>query len=307
VVEMHGRLRLDKLANYIESFLEEAAKGQQQNSDPASDTASSISGASVTSRGQCSPAGGNLYFRAPPGTPDVPTPQEIQEEVESGVPLTEMLASRNSNNKLFSLPSSTGSFQPLTRHLSLPPIAIAPPSSSSNPTTQKMRSANSMPRITLAKPIEPEEPIPEPSISMRERRPLVKRQGNSNLGDGDTDDDDDDYDDELSFDYVTCDAIAGSGVVNRVIPLIPFQELMLIETLGMGRVSTIYRAAWQRKSANSFAVPVGIQMLALKVAMVNPETIDTSHVDELRREADIAARLQHPNICDLIGVAADSE
>jgi hypothetical protein len=283
--------------------LEEAAKEQQQNSDPVSDTGSSISLVSVNSIGKTSPAGGNLYFRPTPGTPDVPTPQEIQEEVEAGVPLTEMLASRNSNSKLFSLPSSTGSFQPLSRHLSLPPIAIAPLSLSSNSATQKMRLAKSAPRFTLAIRTEREEPCPEPSISMRERRPLVKRQGNSNLrSDGDSDDDD-----ELSFDYVTCDAIAGSGVANRVIPLIPFQELMLIETLGMGRVSTIYRAAWQRKSANSFTAPVGIQMLALKVAMVNPETHDTSHVDELRREADIAGRLQHPNICDLIGVAADSE
>ena len=299
---MHGRLRLDKLANYIESFLEEAAKEkeQQQNSDPASDTGSSISGVSVNSLGKNYHAGGNLYFRPPPGTPDVPTPQEIQEEVEAGVPLIEMLASRNSNTKLCSLPSSTGSFQPLSRHLSLPPIAIAPFSLSSNPDIQKM--ANSVPQLNLAIRTEREEPSPEPSISMRERRPLVKRQGNSNLGDGDTDEDD-----ELSFDYVTCDAIAGSGVANRVIPLIPFQELMLIETLGMGRVSTIYRAAWQRKSTNSFTAPVGIQMLALKVAMVNSETFDTSHVDELRREADIASRLQHPNICDLIGVAADSE
>jgi hydroxyethylthiazole kinase-like sugar kinase family protein len=41
--------------------------------------------------------------------------------------------------------------------------------------------------------------------------------------------------------------------------------------------------------------------------MVNAATLDTSHVDELRREADIAARLQHPHICDLVGVAADSE
>jgi hypothetical protein len=301
VVEMHGRLRLDKLANYIESFLEEAAKDQQQNTDPASDTGSSISGVSVTSLGKYSPVGGSVYFRPPPGTPDVPTPQEIQEEVEAGMPLTEMLASRNSTNKLSSLPSSTGSFLPLRRHLSLPPIAIAPPSLSSNTATQKMRSANSVARITLAKRTDEEEPSPEPSISMV-RRPLIKRQGNSNLGDGDTDDDD-----ERSFDYVTCDVIAGTGVANREIPLIPFQELMLIETLGMGRVSTIYRAAWQRKTANSFTAPVGIQMLALKVAMVNLETFNTSHVDELRREADIASRLQHPNICDLIGVAADSE
>ena len=74
---------------------------------------------------------------------------------------------------------------------------------------------------------------------------------------------------------------------------------MLIEALGTGRVSTIYRAAWRR--ANE-----GVQMLALKVAMLNI-TGDTANVDELRREADIAARLSHPNIVDLVGVAADQE
>jgi serine/threonine-protein kinase len=107
---------------------------------------------------------------------------------------------------------------------------------------------------------------------------------------------------EQPLDYVTIpylDANAYMGE-SRVVPLIPFDELMLIETLGTGRVSTIYRAAWQRGGA-------GVSMVALKVAMVNNITRDTSHVDELRREADIAARLSHPNICDLVGVAADQE
>ena len=90
--------------------------------------------------------------------------------------------------------------------------------------------------------------------------------------------------------------------------MIPFDELMLIETLGSGRVSTIYRAAWRKLSPSSQHVdPSTSHMLALKVAMVPTGGLDTSHVDELRREADIAARLKHPNICDLKGVAADSE
>ena len=36
----------------------------------------------------------------------------------------------------------------------------------------------------------------------------------------------------------------------------------------------------------------------------NPRASD--HIS-LRREADIAARLDHPNICSLMGVAADAE
>jgi hypothetical protein len=91
-----------------------------------------------------------------------------------------------------------------------------------------------------------------------------------------------------------------------VIPLIPFEELKLIEMLGMGRVSTIYRAAWQRNQANAFA-PACVEMVALKVATVNPETGDTSHVNELRREADVASMLQHPSVCELVGVTADEE
>ena len=130
---------------------------------------------------------------------------------------------------------------------------------------------------------------------MRQRRPLVKREGNS-----DFDRIDHEENSDLSIDYLA------SGEVQKSVPLIPFDELMLIETLGTGRVSTIYRAIWKGAS-NEFVAPANTCMLALKVAMVNPATADTSHIDELRREADIAARLQHPRICDLAGVAADEE
>lgn len=92
----------------------------------------------------------------------------------------------------------------------------------------------------------------------------------------------------------------------RFIPVIPFEELMLVETLGMGRVSSIYRAAWKRPNDDNVQPP-DVSTVALKVAMVDSETHDTAHVDELRREADIAAVLDHPNVCKLIGVAVDAE
>jgi hypothetical protein len=40
---------------------------------------------------------------------------------------------------------------------------------------------------------------------------------------------------EPTLDYVTADSeiVVGAGVENRAIPLIPFDELMLIETLGV--------------------------------------------------------------------------
>jgi hypothetical protein len=303
VVEMHGRLRLDKLANYIESFSEEAREKAQKNAETASKASDNSLVGSTTSNGPSR----NVYYQPPPDTTGRLTPEAIREEMESAVPLTQVLSSRNSNGMLF----TAGSFVTLRRHFSspLPPISISTPVSQvpRSISSQKKKSSVSLPQISLEQRTSPEaspEHIvtgPEPG-SMRYRRPLVNRQGNSDLdriGLGN--------DDEHSVDYVTMDLDPRSGVENRVIPLIPFDELMLIETLGMGRVSTIYRAAWQRTSSNHLTAPVGIHMLALKVAMVNTETSDTSHVDELRREADIAARLRHPNICDLIGVAADSE
>jgi Protein kinase domain len=112
-----------------------------------------------------------------------------------------------------------------------------------------------------------------------------------------------------SLDYVTVPAIDQNGDViqtKRSVPLIPFDELMLIETIGTGRVSTIYRAAWQRQGQHIFSQDL-VKMVALKVAMKNVENGDTSHIDELRQEADIAARLKHTCICDLVGIAADAE
>ena len=146
-----------------------------------------------------------------------------------------------------------------------------------------------------------------PPTSLRARRPLVNRRGLSDL-----DRDSADSADSINaMDYLTVPSAAipsGAPPEARVVPLIPFDELMLIESIGTGRVSTIYRAAWRRNQSTNNVVTAGaVQMVALKVAMVNPSTSDTSHIDELRREADIAARLQHPNICDLVGVAADPE
>ena len=89
---------------------------------------------------------------------------------------------------------------------------------------------------------------------------------------------------------------------DRTVPLIPLNELMLIETLGTGRVSTIYRAAWQMPQRSESPA-----IVALKVATTDPNTGDASCIEELHREADIAAQLEHKNICRLMGVASDPE
>jgi hypothetical protein len=41
--------------------------------------------------------------------------------------------------------------------------------------------------------------------------------------------------------------------------------------------------------------------------MVDTTTRDTSHVDELRQGSRYCLETKHPNICDLVGVAADPE
>lgn len=304
---MHGRLRLDKLATYIEQFLKQSSRTEEDKKVAVLDSgATSVRSDDSRNRTEFS---GTVYYRPNPGTKEVPSPKAIQQEIDAAVPLTQVLASGNGTGKLLSVGSS---FQPLCRHQSLPP---------------RLPSAFSAPSIEGGKPsysdmIHPETEVPEkceigepkektsPGTStMRQRRPLVNRQGNSDLDN--IDGYDSETDDDKSVDYVAVDIPGSCGEDRKNIPLIPFDQLMLIETLGTGRVSTIYRAVWKRSSMGhppaAPDTPTGAQMLALKVAMVNTVTLDTSHVDEMRQEADIAARLQHPHICDLVGVAVDSE
>jgi serine/threonine protein kinase len=194
------------------------------------------------------------------------------------------------------------------QHSSPPVLQPAHPRSFSSITTSRKSSSQGSEGVLIPSP-EDEENIPEEpqteTLSMRQRRPLVNREA--------TNFQDDVIGQHRDFLLVAPPTLehspgAFADVEDRQIPLIPFEELMLIETLGMGRVSTIYRAAWKRGAARGEVdTPVSVGMVALKVATVNPDTGDTFHVDELRREADIAALLKHNNICDLVGVAADAE
>jgi len=110
--------------------------------------------------------------------------------------------------------------------------------------------------------------------------------------------------DTLQDDAVVSGLSVALGERCPVVPLIPFDELMLLETLGSGRASTIYRAAWQRRLGIAESAAV---MVALKVATADPDTGGMEHVEELRQEADIASMLEHNNICSLVGVASDPE
>jgi hypothetical protein len=289
VVEMTGRLRLDKFADLIEAFVR--SHNEQNDGFRSPDSKSSGSSRGSTSSLKPEP-GGPLYFRAY-DLPEIHTPKDIEEEIESAISLSAVLASSGD----------------LLMH--------------NAPDFPQLRKRNSMPQVFAGK-------LPQAELAMRrdsgrgrrkpsldggvtiisspesygselmsrptggDKRQLINRPRNANLDGEEASSLAVPSETMAPLDYVT---ISGTSPQSGV-PLIPFEELMLIEALGSGRVSTIYRAAWRRDA--------GVHMLALKVAMVNIAG-DTASVDELRREADIAARLNHPNIVDLVGVAADQE
>jgi serine/threonine protein kinase len=294
VVEMNGRLRLDKMVDLIETFLRENIVSVEEQSEPFVSTGSGSADGLPAKE-----PSGPLYYKSAE-VPQELTPRDFHKEMETAVPLLEVLASSASGHllapdfpklrRLHSMPN------PLSTVLNrgIPNLSLTMRSPALDGVSISSSPVNTLHNVRL------------PSVeldrqgSMRERRPLVNRRGSSDL---------DRFGEETTaavpLDYVTVsntDTHLGEG---RDIPLIPFEELMLIETIGTGRVSTIYRAAWQ--NSGDTLMPSSVNMVALKVAMVDPSTGDTSHIDEVRREADIAARLHHPNICDLVGVAADLE
>ena len=317
IVEANGRLRLDKLAQLIEAFLKKARDKAEHDRLHKEDCSCQENSQGSQSMGPSGP----LYFNLKHHSSNNLVRRDIEEEIQTAVPLTEVLASPNSQIEA----SLDPHFVALKRHFSVPNELACrsqrgPPATVNHLYTPNLSSSQPSQSIKLSrepannhgihlKP-RPDEEASNAAIdpaasnvdvegdnspSMRQKRPLVNRRGAADLDriemEGES----------VDIDYVTVPSrdAGGAPAESRVVPLIPFDELKLIETVGMGRVSTIYRTAWQN--------PIRVQMVALKVAMVNPETRDMSHVDELRREADIAARLKHPNVVDLVGVAADAE
>ena len=286
---MKGRLRLDKLAQSIELFV---ANSQQRSpqSDEAIQSNLMQKSSSMSSLSLQRQAPGPLYFHAPVQHEQA-SPTQLQHEIDRAVPLTEVLIASSSSAALTNLvPMRRNSFERSnTMPTSLMQPVLRTPESSVSSGHHENR---------------PNEP--ESQSSERRRRKLVSREATNFLQDPSVEGG------NQSTTHLATHAPSSSDfeqvAEDRVVPLIPFDELMLIETLGMGRVSTIYRAAWQkRKSESEASLLTDVTMVALKVATINQVSGDTLHVDELRREADIAAMLKHPNICDLVGVAADSE
>jgi predicted amino acid-binding ACT domain protein len=309
VVEMNGRLRLDRLAQYVGEFLEQQKekKGLQtseqiKEGDAFPDASEPVAKPDLP---------GSLYFRH---NSILPVRRCLSSmDIVRGIPLRQALKEQTgSSRNLLSSLDSNESFVPLTRSQTM-----LPTSSTSNnkfvPTTsrlltkseisakvQEMTADPGLDDIRGSVSSETSNPPDDNSNEKVQIRPLIKRRGIS------------DFDAVGPFrltEALKNDAShnpATKGLEKRNIPMIPFDELMLIETLGVGRVSTIYRAAW-RPNPQSADGSEDVQMLALKVAMVNPETHDTSHINELHREFEIAACLQHPNISHLVGIAEDHE
>lgn len=294
---MKGRLRLDRLAQSIELFLADAQKNSNHEDEGSQTMQKSNSSKSLSLQRQTS---GPLYFHAPIQQPQA-SPNQLQQEIDSAVPLSEVLIASSSSTTLTNLvPMRRNKME---RSTTMPtslmqPYLGTPDTSTSGGSQNYSENIRSTDRRTY-------EPVAD--SSERDRRTLVSREAKTFL-----DSPEGSYGYPLPADVLSelahSSDLSEPAADDRIVPLIPFEELMLIETLGMGRVSTIYRAAWQKRRAeNEAAVLTDVQMVALKVATVNQQTGDTLHVDELRREADIAAMLQHPNVCDLVGVAADAE
>lgn len=290
VVNMAGRLRLDMLSNSIEAFLAQHAIPEQQ----VEQQADSDNKATTTNRNSHVRAASGSIYHTMAESP--PSEERLHSELQSGVPLTEMLASNSR------VDFSGVSIPTLSKRHSLPLEIHGNTSTRLPEVSLSFRNMD----IKESADVSSFDALSEQDGPNNRRRKLVDRPASHDL----------DKSEEVSMgsnktiDYVTVPTFdQGGGVLvekRRSVPLIPFDELMLIETIGTGRVSTIYRAAWQRQSQAMF-LQDQVKMVALKVAMANGETGDTSYIDELRQEADIAARLQHACICDLIGVAADSD
>jgi hypothetical protein len=305
-VEMKGRLRIDKLQQSIEAYLKQSALDEKDESDSLGPFNSpSEYGKPITSPMTNDLTYGTLYFNPPMERP-VSSSHNLQAEMRYAVPLSEIVLS--------SLPSSPNRVELRSHQERRHPDTNYPPHSIETPTfsVNQIDEHNQFPGESGKEATGPDTRSEEPESSVPptqqssdapgRRHPLVNREATYLSFGSDVQDD---VDSDEFFLASQQQMLKRTG--QKVVPMIPLKDLMLIETLGKGRVSTIYRAAWQKRPNASLQSHGGIEMVALKVATVDPKSGDAFALDELRHEADIAAMLQHKNICDLVGVASDSE
>lgn len=289
---MNGRLRLDKLKQYIEQYLRE--------SESMHDDIPSLSPLGCGDKGCIVPVTpphsahsvhypngsgatcGQIYHPHPRA--NISKRESISEEVQLAVPLSEVVACANSNIGNVSVP---GKYLPtqlrrpaLQRYHSAPvgsTTASCQSSGESSGNIATERSANG-----------------KKSIEYRDSIP-------SNLVEKD--------------DIQECNSgVSGiqRGLLDTLlqeerqkVPNIPLDDLMLTENLGSGRISTVYRAIWQKRVNNQN--DIFLQEVALKVTLTDDPSSAVDNMAEFRREADIASSLDHFNICKIVGVVNDPE
>jgi hypothetical protein len=282
VVEMKGRLRLDKLQQYVEMYLHEndslideshgCSTFEDSNLTGNADVDSFCGAKKELSRSisfSCANYG-QLYFQKPKDSHDVQRRESIKNEAEKAVPLSEFIASTGNLGMLHESrirSSSTGGR--LFRQSFLGSNYALCPEGTQTSGDQAF----------------------EASPKARRRRQGADGGPQSN---------------EINVESETAAVGLLGSLLNedyqRNIPNIPLARIKLLETLGTGRISTIYRAIWEHDVEEG---KDRFKIVALKVAVLSTPGGE-DHLKESKREADIATSLKHQNVCELLGVAYDS-
>lgn len=330
VVEMRGRLRLDKLQQYIESFLEEsrAVSTASDNLEAASrsvDSSDEVASAPKPKAADSGPAlsrvshksavaYGPLYFHPPKLETRRTSQLKLEQEMQSAVPFSQVL--RSESNAFFGDAPHQAAARCFRRQNSAPPLNSGV-TTRSFPAERDYANVGDANRETSfsSKGQSSGEDGSEGASSSRtlllersscdasdeqQRQALVNRDATEFANTP-----------EQGASFLLKDSqsiLAVAETPQRVVPIIPFSELKIIGILGRGRISTIYKAAWQVGQVSG-RVPTSdpVAMVALKVGTINPDTREIIGVEELQREVDIASILDHQNICSLVGVASDPD
>jgi len=280
VVEMKGRLRLDKLKQYIEQYLKgsKAMKDDTMNAAPCSSCVRSTNTASIVDP----PVHNQLYHQHQ--IRNISKRESMHQEMQSAVPLSEAVATANAT----------------VGNLSINNNSIFPTgfSDQRQPGLERVHSA---PVESTSKPCQ--SPGESSQCSVHARRPLINRDATAfSLDEKDCMDNNSDCLESTSQ-LGLLDSLLQEE--EKKLPYIPPDDIMLTEKLFSGRISNVYRAIWKKPGSDQSGI--SLEEVALKVSLLDdPSSID-DNIAEFCREADIAASLNHFNICKIIGVAKDSE
>jgi len=92
---------------------------------------------------------------------------------------------------------------------------------------------------------------------------------------------------------------------SQKVPNISPDNLKIIEELASGRISTVYRAIWQKRVNNQSDSL--LHEVALKVFITDDSSNAADNISEFSREGDIASSLNHFNICKIVGVVREND